>query len=217
MVRSAALLSVVASNQGGHHIQGGGGRHPALLPSLDGAPRNSAEIGQCLSGQPALVADRLDSGGVVQDLAAVIKDDRLAVTAGWMIGGDFHGCGWWRLSGGPCVGASQFVGGFADSTLESDLIGKSGKVSINNQDPDEGVAEAGKSFGAMMAVEDLAGLIGDNGGLLAPIDLGFVATVSGHDGGDLALALVNFGGGQAGEWEHGDCHGGQWLRARDYA
>jgi hypothetical protein len=87
----SVLLSVFASNQGGHDIQGGGGRHPALFPALDCAPRNSAEIGKRLSGQPALVADSLDAWRVVQDLADVVKDDRLAVTAGWMIGGYSHG------------------------------------------------------------------------------------------------------------------------------
>lgn len=55
--------------------------------------RNSAEISQRLSGQSALVADRLDTWCQVHDLAAIVKDDRLAVTAGWMIGGDSHGSG----------------------------------------------------------------------------------------------------------------------------
>jgi len=78
-------------HQRGHDIQGGGGRHPALLPALDCAPRYSAEISQRLSGQPTLVADRLDAWGVVHDLAAIREDDGLAVGASTVVSGNSHG------------------------------------------------------------------------------------------------------------------------------
>ena len=91
MVRSAALLSVFASNEGGHDIQGGGGRHPSLLPALDSAPRNSAEIGKRLSGQPALVADRLNSWSVVHDRPVIREDDGLPVGRRAVVGRHSHG------------------------------------------------------------------------------------------------------------------------------
>ena len=91
MVASDLLLSVFASNQGGHDIQGGGGRHPALLPSLDCATRYSAEISERLSGQPALIADRLDAWGVVQKRPVIREDDGLPVGRRAVVGRHSHG------------------------------------------------------------------------------------------------------------------------------
>lgn len=85
------LLSVFLLDECGHDIQGGSRGHAPLLPSLDSAPRYSAEIGKRLSGQPALVADRLDSGSVVHDAPVIREDDGLAVGRRAVVGRHSHG------------------------------------------------------------------------------------------------------------------------------
>lgn len=78
--------------------------HPTLLPSLNGALRDSAEIGERLSGQSAFVADGLDSWRVVHDGPVIREDDGLAVGAAWVIGGDLHGSSEHGLSTGDHPG-----------------------------------------------------------------------------------------------------------------
>lgn len=86
-----ALLSVFASNEGGHDIQGGGGRHTTLLPSLDGALGDAASGRELLSGKSGLLTDRLDSGAVVHNGPVIREDDGLAVGATGVIVSNSHG------------------------------------------------------------------------------------------------------------------------------
>ena len=92
-VRSHALLSVFFLEERGHHVQGGGGGHPILLPALDGALGNSASVRELLGGKPCLGADSLDAGSVVHHAPIIREDDRDAVGTAAVVAGDLHGSG----------------------------------------------------------------------------------------------------------------------------
>jgi hypothetical protein len=152
----SVLLSVFASNQGGHDIQGGGGRHPALLPALDGAPRYSAEIRQRLSGQPALVADRLDAWSVVHKRPVIREDDGLPVGRRTVVGRHSHGS----------------VLGEGEAASEVDQV----VADAVNLDDGDGLAIAGLGLAEVL-------LDGAHGGLAIGADRSGVAGEAVADGG----------------------------------
>ena len=85
------VVDLCPLDQSGHDVKGGCCRHTALLPAFNRPSRYSAEIRESLSGQSGLVSDRLDSLGVVHDLAAIREDDGLAVGASTVGSGNSHG------------------------------------------------------------------------------------------------------------------------------
>lgn len=94
-----ALLSVFWLDERCHDVESRRCGHPALLPSLDGAPRDSAEIGKRLSGQPALVADSLDAWSVVHKRPVIREDDGLPVGRRAVVGRHSHGSEGLELAG----------------------------------------------------------------------------------------------------------------------
>lgn len=151
-----ALLSVFLLDERGHDIQGGSRGHAPLLPSLDGAPRYSAEIGERLSGQPALVADRLDAWCVVQKRPVIREDDGLPVGRRAVVGRHSHGS----------------VLGEGESASEVDQV----VADAVNLDDRNGLAIAGLRLAEVL-------LDGAHGGLAIGANRGGVAREAVGDGG----------------------------------
>lgn len=90
-IGSDGWLSSLGSEQLAEHVERSSLGHAALLPTVDGALADSAQLAELACREAELSARSLDARRVVHNLASVVEDDGLTVGAGRVVDGDSHG------------------------------------------------------------------------------------------------------------------------------
>ena len=90
-IGSSGRLSTLGSEQLTEHVEGRRLGHAALLPAIDRALADAAEIAELACCQAKFGARCLNAGRVVHNQSVIAEDDGLAVGARGMVDCDAHG------------------------------------------------------------------------------------------------------------------------------